>query len=162
MPVVTVQRTNPIIALQFTGENHDEVTEFMKQRGGTQVDVNHANLLKIKSDCFMSWTIHKGDWVIHEKGNVCEVVFGDYFPDSYHVVSDGPLFGKKVVISGTFDKVTRHAVQDLLLSRGAKVFGSVNKFTDILVCGKGAGSKLTKAKDLGIRIIYEPEILELL
>ncbi|ATI19325.1 putative DNA ligase [Vibrio phage vB_VpaS_KF5] len=162
MGVVTVQRTNPIIALQFTGENHEEVIEFMKQRGGTTVTMQYDNLLKIESDCFLSWTIRQGDWLIHEKGSVCEVIFGDFFPDAFRVVDNGPLFGKKVVISGTFGKVTRHAIKDLLSARGAKVFGSVNKFTDILVCGKDSGSKLTKAKELGIRIIYESEILELL
>ncbi|AFV81244.1 DNA ligase [Vibrio phage vB_VpaS_MAR10] len=162
MPVVTVRRTSPIIALQFTGDNHEEVIAFLRQRGGTEVLLHHGNTLKVGSDCFLSWTVRKGDWLVHEKGSVCEVVFEDFFPDSYHIIKSGPFFGKKVVVSGTFREATRHAIKDLLLSSGAEVYGSVNKFTDILVCGKDAGSKLTKAKELGIEIIYESEILSLL
>ena len=51
--------------------------------------------------------------------------------------------------------VSMSALAELLLHLGAKVTGSVSKRTDIVLCGENAGSKLDKAKSLGITVIYE-------
>lgn len=67
-------------------------------------------------------------------------------------VADGPLAGKKVVLTGTLSKYTRDAARDILERMGATVTGSVSAKTDIVLAGADAGSKLTKAEQLGIAV----------
>ncbi|AIT10063.1 NAD-dependent DNA ligase LigA [Candidatus Francisella endociliophora] len=69
---------------------------------------------------------------------------------------------KTVVITGTFDQFNRTELTQLLKSLGAKVTSSVSKKTDIVICGDNAGSKLTKAQDLGVEVILEEDLKELL
>ncbi len=69
---------------------------------------------------------------------------------------------KTIVITGTFEEFNRNDLTQNLKSMGAKVTGSVSKKTDLLICGENAGSKLEKATSLGIRIITEAELKELL
>ena len=70
--------------------------------------------------------------------------------------------GKTFVLTGTFPTMTRDEAKDLLGKAGAKVAGSVSKKTDYVVAGSDAGSKLTKADELGIAVIDEAAMLELL
>ena len=70
-----------------------------------------------------------------------------------------PWAGKTVVLTGTMTQYTRKEAQQLLEAAGAKVTGSVSKNTDIVVAGDQAGSKLTKAQDLGIEILDEAAFL---
>jgi len=70
--------------------------------------------------------------------------------------------GKTFVLTGTFPTMTRDEAKDLLEKAGAKVAGSVSKKTDYVVAGSDAGSKLTKADELGIAVIDEAAMLELL
>ena len=70
--------------------------------------------------------------------------------------------GKTFVLTGTFPTMTRDEAKDLLEKAGAKVAGSVSKKTDYVVAGSDAGSKLTKAEELGIAILDEVAMLELL
>lgn len=72
------------------------------------------------------------------------------------------VLGKTFVLTGTFPTLTRDAAKDLLEKAGAKVAGSVSKKTDYVVAGVDAGSKLTKAEDLGIAVIDEAAMLDLL
>ncbi|MGQ4005713.1 NAD-dependent DNA ligase LigA [Francisellaceae bacterium CB300] len=69
---------------------------------------------------------------------------------------------KTIVITGTFEEFNRNDLTQNLKSMGAKVTGSVSRKTDLLICGENAGSKLEKATSLGIRIITEAELKELL
>ncbi|MDE6375636.1 MAG: NAD-dependent DNA ligase LigA, partial [Ligilactobacillus sp.] len=73
--------------------------------------------------------------------------------------ADDPLSGLTVVLTGKLDKIKRSQAKQLLEAHGAKVTGSVSKKTDLLVVGHDAGSKLTKAQELGIKIIDEDEFL---
>ncbi|RTE00180.1 NAD-dependent DNA ligase LigA, partial [Paenibacillus whitsoniae] len=76
---------------------------------------------------------------------------------------DNPFFGKTVVLTGTLSTMGRDECAKKLEALGAKVTGSVSKKTDIVIAGESAGSKLTKAQDLGIRIIDdEQELLRML
>ena len=68
------------------------------------------------------------------------------------------LESKTFVITGTVDNYKRDDIKELIEDNGGKVTGSVSKNTDVLICGKNPGSKLTKAKELGIEI-YEDEKL---
>lgn len=73
-----------------------------------------------------------------------------------------PFLGKTFVITGTLDSMDRNEAKTKLLSLGAKVSGSVSKKTFAVVCGSDPGSKLTKATELNVRVIYEEEFLQLL
>ena len=69
---------------------------------------------------------------------------------------------KIIVITGTFDDFNRNDLTQDLKSMGAKVTGSISKKTDMLICGDNAGSKLEKATNLGVQVITEAELKELL
>lgn len=73
------------------------------------------------------------------------------------------FMGKTVVLTGTLPNMTRDEAAKKLEACGAKITGSVSKKTDFVIAGESAGSKLTKAQQLGIRIIdSEEELLKLL
>ena len=74
--------------------------------------------------------------------------------------SDHPLSGKTVVLTGSFTSIQRRQAQEQLRAFGAKPAGSVSKNTDVLIAGEKAGSKLTKARELGIEVADEVQLLE--
>ncbi|MDR1463247.1 MAG: NAD-dependent DNA ligase LigA [Azoarcus sp.] len=74
----------------------------------------------------------------------------------------GPLSGKVFVLTGTFPKLKRDDAKTLIENAGGKVSSAVSRKTDYLVAGEEAGSKLDKAKELGIGIIDEAGLLQLL
>ena len=71
------------------------------------------------------------------------------------------ISGKTVVFTGTLTSVTRSEAKAQAERLGAKVAGSVSKNTDYVVAGADSGSKLTKARELGLKILDEEEWLEL-
>ena len=68
------------------------------------------------------------------------------------------LAGKKIVLTGTLPNYTRDAAREILERLGAKVQGSVSAKTDIVLAGADAGSKLTRAEQLGITIWSESDL----
>ena len=72
-----------------------------------------------------------------------------------------PLAGKTFVITGTLPTLSRDQAKDMLEALGAKVAGSVSKKTDYLLAGSDAGSKLDKARELGVAVIDETACLGL-
>jgi DNA ligase (NAD+) len=73
-----------------------------------------------------------------------------------------PLAGKTIVVTGTLTKYDRQTIEDLIVKNGGKASGSVSKKTDYLVAGESAGSKLDKAKQLGVKVIDEAEFEKLI
>jgi DNA ligase (NAD+) len=75
---------------------------------------------------------------------------------------DGPLVGKTCVVTGTLEKRTRDETHELIKAHGGKVATSVSAKTDYLIAGEKAGSKLTKAKQLGVAVLTEEQFEQLL
>lgn len=70
--------------------------------------------------------------------------------------------GKTIAVTGKFKDIQRKEIELALAQRGAKVAKSVTGKTEILIAGERAGSKLAKANQMGIRVIHEPELLDIL
>ncbi|BCM25113.1 NAD-dependent DNA ligase LigA [Methyloradius palustris] len=91
------------------------------------------------------------------------IAAGIHWQDSAGTSStSGALAGKTFVLTGTLPTLSRDQAKEMLEAAGAKVSGSVSKKTDYVVAGAEAGSKLTKAEELGVIIIDESALLELL
>jgi DNA ligase (NAD+) len=73
----------------------------------------------------------------------------------------GPFSGKTFVLTGTLPTLKRAEASEMIESRGGKASGSVSKKTDYVLAGEDAGSKLAKAKKLGVPIIDEAEFLKM-
>ena len=71
-----------------------------------------------------------------------------------------PISGKTIVVTGTLPTLSRKEAEDLILNHGGKAAGSVSKKTDYVLAGEAAGSKLTKAQQLGIPVIDEQTLLD--
>ena len=76
--------------------------------------------------------------------------------------AEGPLVGKTIVLTGGLSSMSRDEAGDKLEALGAKVAGSVSKKTSIVVAGEAAGSKLEKAKELGIEVWNESQLIDFL
>ncbi|MBK8752013.1 MAG: NAD-dependent DNA ligase LigA [Candidatus Competibacteraceae bacterium] len=88
---------------------------------------------------------------------------GVHWPEAAAKFSDKqPLAGKAFVLTGTLDALSRDEATDQLRALGAKVAGSVSKKTDYVVAGRDAGSKLDKARELGVKVLDEAGLLALL
>ncbi|QDU40039.1 DNA ligase [Maioricimonas rarisocia] len=72
-----------------------------------------------------------------------------------------PLEGKTIVVTGSLTKFTRDEVKEFIHRLGGKASSSVSKKTDYLVAGEKAGSKLDKAKELGVTVISEQDLFEM-
>lgn len=72
------------------------------------------------------------------------------------------LSGKTLVVTGTMVRMTRDEIEQLIRDHGGRASGSVSKKTDFVVAGEAAGSKLTKAQELGIEVLTEDEFLAML
>ncbi|MDU2895326.1 MAG: NAD-dependent DNA ligase LigA [Clostridium butyricum] len=77
-------------------------------------------------------------------------------------VTENPFRGKTVVATGSLQNYSRSEIKEKLESLGAKVAGSVSKKTDYVIAGEAAGSKLTKAQELGVKVLSEEEFEEIL
>lgn len=81
---------------------------------------------------------------------------------SLTAAADGVFLGKTVVLTGALQKFTREEAGEIIKAQGGKVVSSVSKKTDFVLAGEAAGSKLEKARDLGIAVIDEEEFVNML
>ena len=77
-------------------------------------------------------------------------------------VAAGPLAGLSVVVTGAIESYSREEAEEAVRAAGGKPIGSVSKKTDVVVAGPGAGSKLAKAQELGIRVVDAADFAALL
>jgi DNA ligase (NAD+) len=75
--------------------------------------------------------------------------------------AEGPFTGLTFVITGTHPTLSRTQMEEFVQQRGGRITGSVTKKTDYLVVGEDAGSKLAKARELGVKELTEAQLLEL-
>jgi DNA ligase (NAD+) len=83
-------------------------------------------------------------------------------PEPERIDARGPFAGKTVVLTGGLASMSRDDAKAEIERRGGKVSGSVSKKTDLVVAGEEAGSKLEKARSLGVKVVGEEEFLALL
>jgi DNA ligase (NAD+) len=87
---------------------------------------------------------------------------GVAFLDSGLQITDNQLHGLTFVLTGELVGFTRDSAKDMIRKKGGSVSSSVSKKTDYVVVGENPGSKLDKAKKLGVKVIGEDEFNELL
>ncbi|WP_109512688.1 NAD-dependent DNA ligase LigA [Pseudomonas ovata] len=88
--------------------------------------------------------------------------FGMHWQSEKKTVEGLPLAGQSWVLTGSLERMSRDTAKDKLESLGAKVSGSVSGKTHTVVAGPGAGSKLTKANELGVKVLDEDAFIEFL
>ena len=121
-----------------------------------------TNLCNLACDfCYQIRTKQKNslnskDWIklIKELGKIVKI---SYFKT---IISNNFFSNKSIVFSGTLTKLSRDEAKYKAKTMGAKILSTVSKNTDYVVIGEKAGSKLKKAQDLGIKILYENEFLK--
>ena len=87
---------------------------------------------------------------------------GLHWETEENAVNPEALAGETWVLTGTLTALTRNEAKARLQALGAKVAGSVSAKTSYVVAGDAAGSKLTKAQEIGVAVLSETELLELL
>src|SRR5947199_4810551 len=97
----------------------------------------------------------------HNRGIVERLTKQITILDAEKPKSNSAVAGKTVVFTGALERMTRDEAKAMAERLGAKVSGSVSKKTDYVVAGPGAGSKLGKAKDLGVAVLSEDEWFDL-
>ena len=114
--------------------------------------------------------IHEiGDAIAESVHHYCHSDYGKRTFDEFQMVGvdltevveqsseDLPLSGKSVVVTGSLKKLKRDGMKALIEALGGRASSSISKKTDFLVAGEKAGSKLTKARDLGVDVMTEEE-----
>ena len=112
---------------------------------------------EITAECVVEFFSHPGNIALCERLSAAGLVTVNTNAPK------GELFaGLSFVLTGTLPTMSRDEASDLIKQAGGKVVGSVSKKTDYVVAGDAAGSKLTKAQTLGIKVISEEELLAML
>ena len=88
--------------------------------------------------------------------------FGMHWESTRKVVEGLPLTGQTWVLTGSLERISRDVAKDKLEGLGAKVAGSVSAKTHCVVAGPGAGSKLAKANELGVKVLDEDQFVDFL
>lgn len=112
---------------------------------------------EIIADSILAFAAHEQSGVIMERLRAAGVNMNNLFEQV-----DARFAGMTFVLTGTLPTMTRGEASELITARGGKVASSVSKKTSVVLAGAEAGSKLTKAEALGLRIVDEAEFLSML
>jgi len=91
-----------------------------------------------------------------------ELLAAGVSPHQPKVERSDKLAGKTIVVTGTLENFSREQIKEAITRAGAKVSSSVSKKTDFVLAGENAGTKLTKAKELGIQVITEQDFMRMI
>ncbi len=136
---------------------HDACLSVAKGDADTRAEMD--NLDQIGDTVIDSITAYFGEE--HNRGIVERLTEQVTILDAERPAADSVVAGKTVVFTGSLEKMTRDEAKAMAERLGAKVAGSVSQKTDYVVAGPGAGSKLGKAKDLGVAVLTEDEWFDL-
>ena len=128
-------------------------------RGDAETRAEMDNLDQIGETVIDSIAAYFGEG--HNRGIVERLTKQVQILDAEKPAADSAVAGKTVVFTGALEKMTREEAKAMAERLGAKVAGSVSQKTDYVVAGPGAGSKLGKAKDLGVAVLSEDEWFDL-
>jgi DNA ligase (NAD+) len=123
--------------------------------GDEETRLEMDNLDQIGDTVIDSITAYFGE--AHNRGIVERLTKQVRILDAEQPVASSPVAGKTVVFTGSLEKMTRDEAKAMAERLGAKTAGSVSKKTDYVVAGPGAGSKLTKAAEAGVKVLTEDE-----
>jgi DNA ligase (NAD+) len=132
---------------------HDSCLEIAKGDAETRGEMD--NLDQIGESVIDSIAAYFGEK--HNRGIVERLTERVTILPAEKPAADSAVAGKTVVFTGALEKMTRDEAKAMAERLGAKVAGSVSQKTDYVVAGPGAGSKLSKAKDLGVAVLTEDE-----
>ena len=164
------------------GSKNNDAIKLLTSLGSSNVGKSAAKSLmkKFKSIDNLMKASYAQLIEVNDIGDISAMAIINYFknPDNQAVVQrlkeygvnmniieaqdgDERFDGKTFVVTGTLPTLSRKAASELIEKHGGKVSGSVSKKTDYLLAGENAGSKLTKAQNLGINVISEETLLEM-
>jgi DNA ligase (NAD+) len=132
---------------------HDACLALAKDDGETRAEMD--NLDQIGDTVIDSLKTYFAE--AHNRGIVERLTGEVHILDAEKPAASSPVAGKTVVFTGSLEKMTRDEAKAMAERLGAKTAGSVSKKTDYVVAGPGAGSKLGKATELGVKVLTEDE-----
>lgn len=149
------------------GEVGSKTAMDLANRFGSLEGIKKANLSEIESVSDIGpiiaknvFEFFKNDDNLKEIENLLDVGVEIKSPKQRDFSS--PIAGKKFVLTGTLPTLSRNEATELILANGGEVSGSVSKNTDFILLGENPGSKFDKAKALGIKMISEEELRDLI
>ena len=112
---------------------------------------------EITADCVVKFFARPQNIELCEKLKAAGVLC-----DAVKEAASDKFAGLTFVLTGTLPTLSRDEASEMIKAQGGKVSGSVSKKTSYVVAGDAAGSKLTKARDLGVTVIDEDELLRMI
>jgi DNA ligase (NAD+) len=164
---IDASRSQPLSRLLFglgIPDVGEETAKLLARRFGTADRLRSATLEEIESIHGVGPSIAasvKGWFGVEENRALVAALAacGVNMAEPRHAEAGGALLGKKIVLTGTLPTLARGEAKELVERAGGKAIDSVSKNTDFVVAGAEAGSKLDKARALGIEVIDEAELL---
>lgn len=164
---IAASRTRPLAVLLFAlGIRHagKTVAQILARRFGTMTALAQASLDEIEATPGVGPTIAEAVVAFFREKTNRELLArlrraGLTMTEPHAVSAGGPLAGQAYVLTGTLPALSRQGATELIEQAGGRVTGSVSRKTTAVVTGEAAGSKLDRARELGIEIIDEAELL---
>ena len=156
------------IGIPFVGERTAQVLaeqfgSLDKLMAASEAELDEVNEIGLKTASGIAEYFREGrNRKVIEKLRKAGVRFEIPTPERKKPKGEGPLAGKVFVLTGTLPTYSREAATGMIEDAGGKVTGSVSKKTDYVVVGTDPGSKLEKARSLGVKTIDEDELAALL